>query len=318
MNFDDDSHALAGDDSCGGLRLRVAAPDAHSQGRGADTVADTIAVADTSDTSASSDAPDGSAASDAPDTSATNDTGDAGAAVDAADATTAQDASASADGAGTVDAADTNIADSADSAAAVDTAAAATSCFIGAPPGSTANVLELPKPTIACAEFDKPMFANPGDTYGKPTLTVEIGAVDVKTGVFAPYKDGDFIPNATGGQDGFHVWVGFRVTLPGKTASKVAVNAHGRGLDSCAPVAFGAANNYYASKDPSKADAYRFALGADKNPGFTLVFQNKARKDSIDWCGKWLDIRVHVLDPATKEWGMAGVLVRVWQALPLP
>jgi len=197
-------------------------------------------------------------------------------------------------------------------AGSVDAGGEATACFVGGPPAPGAKILDVPKGKTTCPSFDKPFIGLPGTDYGKPTLTVEPGVLDDKH-EFVPYKNGDFIPIRPGAQPGFHVWTAFRVTVPGATSKQVKLEVLARGLMDCEAKAFGALPTYYATQDPKLPNTYVYKTTLA--PGLPTIFANTTVGMAGQFCGKWLDLRVQVLQQGTKNWGKSQVLLRIWDGV---
>lgn len=228
--------------------------------------------------------------------------------TDTANTATAQDATA----------ADATLSDAsqADTLDPVDAADEGTHCFVGGPPPAGAKIKSPPLPNTSCPAYDKPFVGTHGDEMGSATLKVEIGWVDAKTSAFTPFENGEFRGIVPGAQPGFHVFVAFRVTIPGETGAQAQVEVGARGLRSCQAHGYGALPVFYANADPGVPNAYVFHHKL--NPGFQLICQDTSVCLASEFCGQWYDVRMQVLHVASGKWGKGKALIRVWDGVTAP
>lgn len=255
------------------------------------------------------------------------------------------DASAAADAAGTDTAADDSVADAAGSVdtpvtdapadAAGDVSPAALGppscpagappklCFTGCEPGPQTAVTPLAKPDPKACPPATPQLVWDGDgTAPPPTMPVELGVSDPVTGVFVPYKDGQWAPIVHGVQGGIHVWAGLRAALPKSTPkppAKILVEMAGRSLLGCQPVAAELSTKMFlfaeSGPPPGPASAGWWSGASTLAAGVPVAF---SENEPLPYCGKWIELRVEVRLPGTTVWGVGSTWLRLYDLANQP
>ena len=170
-----------------------------------------------------------------------------------------------------------------------------TVCF-GHLPGADATVADVPMPQAACCGAIAPTFAKEGEDLPAPTLALELGVWDPPSGGFVAYQDGDWAA-LTGSlmMSGFHVSVGFRLTLPGVDAAKVKLQVSAQGLVDCQTMALGTSPVVFAER---LGDTEQWQYASEKTPGVQVRFPY-ATNLHCAFCGRWLDVRIATHNPTT-------------------
>jgi len=182
-------------------------------------------------------------------------------------------------------------------------------CF-AAVPASDAVVADVPMPEHCPCAMDPPPFFGAAPVPA-PVLTVEMGVG--QAGAFVPYADGQWVPITHGPQGGIHVWVGWRLRLPGHQEPKVKLLARTTSHIDCALAGTGTEAMWYATPDPAATHAY---TNIDANhPGTPVIFPIEGSESGLV-CGRWLELRVQVQDPVAQTWGEVRRTVRLYDTLP--
>lgn len=193
-------------------------------------------------------------------------------------------------------------------------------CF-DALPAADAAVADLPAPDAAtCSLPPGPIGAwtgPDGAAMGPPTLAVEVGVSDAKTGAFVPYIDGQWLPIVHGNQGGIHVWAAVRVALPDLTEVKAVVEVHGQLRMDCAVCSepFPTSPKLKVHADELAPGTFTSASGGA--PGLTVIFQpgpTGKQADSGHYCGRWLLLVFEARLPGQAAWGRAVRAVRLYDS----
>jgi len=189
-----------------------------------------------------------------------------------------------------------------------------TVCFYGKPPGPEATVADLPMPDASCCERPTPLFFKADEPAPEPTLKVELGRSDPKTGRFVPWQPGQWAPlRYAPATAGFHIRAAFRVVLPGQTAPKVKLKVQAQGHFECKVAAQGTTPIIWIRRDADVRYGYTNASPVS----WGLILRIPTSTGSwYRYCGIWLEVRVAVKEPASGAWGEASHLVRTYQSLP--
>lgn len=182
-------------------------------------------------------------------------------------------------------------------------------CF-GAAPASDAFVADVPMPRACTCAPDPPPFFG-AEPVPAPTLHVDMGVG--QDGVFVPYADGQWVPIIHGAQGGIHVWVAWRILLPGHTEAKVKLVTRADSRIACSLAGTGSESTWYAASDASVPGAYSNVSAI--HPGVAVIFPLDG-KDSGLVCGKWLALHVQIQDPVAKTWGEVRRTVRLYDDQP--
>ena len=182
-------------------------------------------------------------------------------------------------------------------------------------PTAEETVADLPMPPTGCCADVAPTFAKEGDELPEPTLAVELGVWDSEGAAFVAYEEGAWAPLRAGIMaGGFHIWAGFRVTLPGGAPAKVKLQVSAQGLVDCQGYALGTSPVVFADR---VGDSQQWQYANEKNPGVQVGFPY-ATTASCAFCGRWLDLRVAVRDSASGAWGEARRTLRLYDGISTP
>ena len=143
-----------------------------------------------------------------------------------------------------------------------------------------------------------------------PTLQVEIGVG--QDGALKPYSDGDWVPITHGPQGGIHVWIGWRVNLPGHSKAKVKMLTHATVHIGCELAGMGAEVLWYATPEAGNPGTY---TGVSQNhPGNPVVLPF-IDGSTHAYCGQWAKLQVQVHEPGSKAWGEVRRTVRLYDPM---
>lgn len=188
-------------------------------------------------------------------------------------------------------------------------------CFRGNPPGPDAIVFDLPQPDPACCAERPPAFFKAWETVPAPTLSVELGTSNSKTGGFIPYEDGQWLHIVHGKQGGIHVDAAVRVVLPAEEAPKVKLQVLATGHFECKETAAGNSPTIWVRPDADLDHGYTNA--STTQPGVEVRFP-VAGGLWYRYCGIWMELGVAVRIPASQQWGRSVRMVRLYDGVKTP
>jgi hypothetical protein len=214
---------------------------------------------------------------------------------------------------------------SGDTEEAVDAPVAASDCIVTMPadvtPGTPICPMGFDPPSpctwtgIVAAEATCTTVAPPAFFKGQPppppTLKVEIGAVG-DCDRFQPYSPGQWVPMVHGGQNGFHVWVGFRVRIDELDDPKPKVQTDVQLYRGCTNHGLSLRPIVYPTR---RADgSYVFGSAEFSGVDVRLTQDGAEVKDlwTSDFCNQYYDIHLAVREMKSGRWGESWVRVRTY------